>query len=158
MLWAFAEFEKLTHTFRLTHEIIARDFMGARRRVEICAPIRQDLAQAEEHARALLRVAREVGSGEAPLVQRDQLVPAPGDERLLFERGEGAGVPPSMMAAMQETVTIPMQPPVESLNVAIAAAPGLNRKAPTRARNSPTKPDNPGKPAEAKTKNPNVAA
>ena len=34
MLWEFAEFEKLTHTFRLTREIIARDFMGARRRVE----------------------------------------------------------------------------------------------------------------------------
>ena len=30
----FAEFEKLTHTFRLTREIIARDFMGAQRRVQ----------------------------------------------------------------------------------------------------------------------------
>ncbi len=36
--------------------------------------------------------------------------------------GEGAGVSAATMAAVQETVTIPMQAPVESLNVAIAAA------------------------------------
>lgn len=36
--------------------------------------------------------------------------------------GEGAGVPQATMAAVHEMVTIPMQPPVESLNVAIAAA------------------------------------
>jgi tRNA G18 (ribose-2'-O)-methylase SpoU len=36
--------------------------------------------------------------------------------------GEGAGVPQTTMAAVHETVTIPMQAPVESLNVAIAAA------------------------------------
>ena len=35
---------------------------------------------------------------------------------------EGAGLPPATMAAMQGTVTIPMHGPVESLNVAIAAA------------------------------------
>jgi len=35
---------------------------------------------------------------------------------------EGAGLPPATMAAMQATVTIPMHGPVESLNVAIAAA------------------------------------
>ena len=36
--------------------------------------------------------------------------------------GEGAGVSPATMAAVHETVTIPMQAPMESLNVAIAAA------------------------------------
>src|SRR5260221_12843152 len=36
--------------------------------------------------------------------------------------GEGAGVPHTTMEAVHETVTIPMHPPVESLNVAIAAA------------------------------------
>jgi TrmH family RNA methyltransferase len=36
--------------------------------------------------------------------------------------GEGAGVPPSMIGAAHEAVTIPMRAPVESLNVAIAAA------------------------------------
>jgi RNA methyltransferase, TrmH family len=35
---------------------------------------------------------------------------------------EGAGLSPAMMAAVQETVTIPMHAPVESLNVAVAAA------------------------------------
>jgi GNAT superfamily N-acetyltransferase len=30
----FAEFEKLSHTFRLTPAIVARDFMGAHRRVQ----------------------------------------------------------------------------------------------------------------------------
>jgi TrmH family RNA methyltransferase len=35
---------------------------------------------------------------------------------------EGAGVSGSTLAATQETVTIPMQPPVDSLNVAVAAA------------------------------------
>jgi len=35
---------------------------------------------------------------------------------------EGAGLPAEAMTAMQETVTIPMQKPVESLNVAVAAA------------------------------------
>lgn len=30
----FAAFEKLTHTFRLTRDIIARDFMGKNRRVQ----------------------------------------------------------------------------------------------------------------------------
>jgi len=34
LLREFAEFEKLTHKFRLTREIIARDFIGARRRVQ----------------------------------------------------------------------------------------------------------------------------
>jgi TrmH family RNA methyltransferase len=36
--------------------------------------------------------------------------------------GEGSGLPPVAMTAMHETVTIPMRKPVESLNVAIAAA------------------------------------
>jgi RNA methyltransferase, TrmH family len=36
--------------------------------------------------------------------------------------GEGSGLPPAAMTAMQETVTIPMRKPVESLNVAIAAS------------------------------------
>jgi TrmH family RNA methyltransferase len=36
--------------------------------------------------------------------------------------GEGAGVPESVLAAADDRVTIPMQPPVESLNTAVAAA------------------------------------
>ena len=34
LLWEFAEFEKLTHRFRLTPELIARDFWGENRRVQ----------------------------------------------------------------------------------------------------------------------------
>ena len=36
--------------------------------------------------------------------------------------GEGSGLPPAAMSAMDETVTIPMRKSVESLNVAIAAS------------------------------------
>jgi TrmH family RNA methyltransferase len=36
--------------------------------------------------------------------------------------GEGGGISTAMMAAVDETVTIPMRAPVESLNVAVAAA------------------------------------
>ena len=35
---------------------------------------------------------------------------------------EGAGLPPATMSAVQESVTIPMREPIESLNVAVAAA------------------------------------
>jgi GNAT superfamily N-acetyltransferase len=34
LLWEFAEFEKLTHKFHLTPEIVSRDLMGDRRRVQ----------------------------------------------------------------------------------------------------------------------------
>ena len=34
LLWEFAEFEKLTHKFHLTREIISRDFIGERPRVQ----------------------------------------------------------------------------------------------------------------------------
>jgi TrmH family RNA methyltransferase len=36
--------------------------------------------------------------------------------------GEGPGIADALLAAADERVTIPMQPPVESLNVAVAAA------------------------------------
>jgi GNAT superfamily N-acetyltransferase len=34
ILWEFAEFEKLTHKFQITREIISRDFIGEKRRVQ----------------------------------------------------------------------------------------------------------------------------
>ena len=40
----------------------------------------------------------------------------------LLVGGEGAGLPPSLAAAAAARVTIPMQPPVESLNAAVTAA------------------------------------
>src|SRR5262245_16858988 len=36
--------------------------------------------------------------------------------------GEGAGITDTMLAAADEAITIPMRPPIESLNVAVAAA------------------------------------
>jgi TrmH family RNA methyltransferase len=36
--------------------------------------------------------------------------------------GEGAGLAPALIEAADERITIPMQPPVESLNAAVAAA------------------------------------
>ena len=36
--------------------------------------------------------------------------------------GEGRGLPPDVLAACDDLVTIPMTPPVESLNVAVAGA------------------------------------
>lgn len=34
LLWEFAEFEQLTHKFHLTPEVVSRDLMGDRRRVQ----------------------------------------------------------------------------------------------------------------------------
>ena len=34
LLWEFAEFENLTHRFQITREVIARDFIGEKRRVQ----------------------------------------------------------------------------------------------------------------------------
>ena len=36
--------------------------------------------------------------------------------------GEGAGLTPALIESADERVTIPMQPPVESLNAAVTAA------------------------------------
>jgi RNA methyltransferase, TrmH family len=36
--------------------------------------------------------------------------------------GEGGGLPPTALTAVHATVTIPMHEPIESLNVAVAAA------------------------------------
>jgi TrmH family RNA methyltransferase len=36
--------------------------------------------------------------------------------------GEGAGLPPALIAEADERITIPMQAPVESLNAAVTAA------------------------------------
>ncbi len=51
----------------------------------------------------------------------------PDDARLdgavvLVIGGEGPGLPPAIVAAADERVTIPMAPPVESLNTAVCAA------------------------------------
>jgi RNA methyltransferase, TrmH family len=52
-----------------------------------------------------------------PLPRTDLRSPA-----ALLLGGEGAGITETMLAAADETVTIPMRRPIESLNVAVAAA------------------------------------
>jgi GNAT superfamily N-acetyltransferase len=34
LLWEFAEFERLTHRFQLTRDVVSRDFIGEKRRVQ----------------------------------------------------------------------------------------------------------------------------
>jgi TrmH family RNA methyltransferase len=53
--------------------------------------------------------------------------------------GEGAGIPTAALSTVEETVSIPMQAPIESLNVAIAAALILYEA--SRQRGAPVDPD-----------------
>jgi RNA methyltransferase, TrmH family len=74
---------------------------------------------------ALLKCARTFGLRAVASVPRGGDVPDAIDWRvptLLFVGGEGPGLSTETMAACDARVTIPMQPPVESLNVAVAAA------------------------------------
>jgi tRNA(Leu) C34 or U34 (ribose-2'-O)-methylase TrmL len=64
-----------------------------------------------------VRLVAAVPRGGTPLPRIDLRAPT-----AVVLGGEGAGVPQTTMAAVHETVTIPMQAPAESLNVAIAAA------------------------------------
>jgi TrmH family RNA methyltransferase len=70
-------------------------------------------AAADHHVRVIAAVPR----GGTPLPEIDLRTPA-----AIVLGGEGAGVPAGAVAAAHETVTIPMRAPVESLNVAAAAA------------------------------------
>jgi RNA methyltransferase, TrmH family len=74
---------------------------------------------------AVLACARTFGVRAIASVPRDGKAPGAIDWRgrvLLFVGGEGPGLTPDVIEACDERVTIPMQPPVESLNVAVAAA------------------------------------
>ena len=71
-LRAFAEFEKLAHTFHLTKEIVARDFLGPRARV-YC-----DLAEWEGKAAAIAIWFRTYGTfAAAPIVHLEDIYVAP---------------------------------------------------------------------------------
>ena len=74
---------------------------------------------------ALLSRARTFNVRSLATVPRDGLAPDRVDWRgrlLLFVGGEGPGLSRDMIDACDARVSIPMQPPVESLNVAVAAA------------------------------------
>jgi RNA methyltransferase, TrmH family len=93
-----------------------RGGMGGTFRLPIAA--RGSLSEVVASAHELgVRLVAAVPRGGTPLPLLDLRAPT-----AIVLGGEGAGVPATTMAAVHETVTIPMQAPVESLNVAIAAA------------------------------------
>lgn len=78
-----------------------------------------------EQAGDVLRLAGDHGVRTMAAVPRGGRSPADVDwtvPALLFVGGEGGGLPEDVAAAADERVTIPLKPPVESLNVAVAAA------------------------------------
>ena len=73
---------------------------------------------------AVVDAARAVRSTVVALVPRDGAAPDAidaGRPVLLVMGGEGAGLPREVVARADLAVTLPMRPPVESLNVAVAA-------------------------------------
>jgi len=93
-----------------------RGAMGGTFRLPIAA--RGTLTEVIASARhSHLRLVAAVPHGGTPLPQLDLTAPI-----ALILGGEGGGVSQAALAAVQETVTIPMHAPVESLNVAIAAS------------------------------------
>lgn len=92
-----------------------RGAMGSTFRIPV---VRQHLADVARHARAAgVRILATVPRGGTPLSRCDLRGPS-----AILLGGEGRGVPSELLDAADERVTIPMRPPVESLNVAIAAA------------------------------------
>src|SRR6185369_379887 len=93
-----------------------RGAMGGTFRLPVAA--RGSLSEVVASATELgVRLVAAVPRGGTPLPRIDLRAPT-----AVVLGGEGAGVPQTTMAAVHETVTIPMQAPAESLNVAIAAA------------------------------------
>lgn len=93
-----------------------RGAMGSTLRLPIA--VKQSLPDAIERARANgLRIFATTARDGTPLPQCDLRGPA----AIIFG-GEGAGLPDDLLHAADARLTIPMQPPVESLNVAVAAA------------------------------------
>lgn len=93
-----------------------RGSMGSAFRVPLA--IKQPVARAMTVARENgLRVFATSAHGGTRLSECNLRMPA-----AIILGGEGAGLPASLIAEADESLMIPMQPPVESLNVAIAAA------------------------------------
>jgi RNA methyltransferase, TrmH family len=93
-----------------------RGGMGSTFRLPLA--IRQPLAATIVTARSRgLRIFATAARGGTPLSECDLRVPA-----AILLGGEGAGLPAELLDAADARLTIPMHPPVESLNVAIAAA------------------------------------
>lgn len=74
---------------------------------------------------AIVSRARASGTRTVAAVPRDGRAPEDVEWRgsvALILGGEGSGLPPGVLTACDDLVTIPMTPPVESLNVAVAGA------------------------------------
>lgn len=93
-----------------------RGAMGGTFRVPVAptASVEAVLAAAADHQ---VRLIAAVPRGGTPLPEIDLRTPA-----AIVLGGEGGGIPAEILAAAHETLTIPMRAPVESLNVAAAAA------------------------------------
>lgn len=111
-----------------------RGAMGATFRIPVAA--RGTLAEVIPAAREeKVRIVAAVPRGGTPLPDLDLREPT-----ALVLGSEGAGISDAVRATVQQTVSIPMRAPVESLNVAIAAAVILyeasrqRRATPARAR------------------------
>jgi TrmH family RNA methyltransferase len=93
-----------------------RGAMGSTLRLPTAA--KQSLPNAITHARgAGLRIFATAARGGVPLADCDLRKPA-----AVILGGEGAGLPADLIELADTRMTIPMQPRVESLNVAVAAA------------------------------------
>jgi TrmH family RNA methyltransferase len=93
-----------------------RGGMGSTLRLPIA--VGQSLAEAVARARAAgLRVFATAARNGTPLPKCDLRGPS-----AILLGGEGQGLPEELSALADDRVTIPMRPPVESLNVAVAAA------------------------------------
>ncbi len=93
-----------------------RGAMGSTFRLPVAA--RHDLAEVADRARRLgVRLLAAVPRGGTDLRRADLRAPC-----AILVGGEGPGLAPALVGTADEHLTIPMQPPVESFNVAIAAA------------------------------------
>jgi TrmH family RNA methyltransferase len=93
-----------------------RGSMGSALRLPLTGP--SDLGAAIAGARRhRCRIVATVARGGRSVFEVDYTGPV-----AILIGGEGAGLPESIAACADERVTIPMQPPVESLNAAITAA------------------------------------
>jgi TrmH family RNA methyltransferase len=92
-----------------------RGSMGSAFRLPVAAGAQVESVCAEARQRGV-RVLATSPSGGGALQAADLAGPV-----LVLVGGEGAGLPESVHAAADLLVTIPMRPPVESLNVAVAA-------------------------------------
>ena len=77
---------------------------GLDRPIGVPAPLRLDLAESEADLRELPAVHRERGRGHPMLVERDDFVPVPGEEVVLFEGLEGLIVARSRPEALAVAV------------------------------------------------------